>query len=93
MSEIDSVILSVCKGIGFIFIPSIVVNQLVFNEMLSINMLVVMLFAMILSGIMIYEHKKNVEEEVICMNNAYMQMRIVLILTLFIIAVQILQLI
>lgn len=90
-SEIDCILFSICKGIGFVFIPSLIINKMVFGEMINVMMLITMILAMILSGIMIYYKKKDVKEEEIIMSNAYMQMRIALVLTLCISGVQVIQ--
>ena len=92
-SEIDSILFAICKGIGFVFIPSLIVYNITFGEMINIYMLMTMIIAMILSSIMIYTKKKNVIKEEILMSNAYMHMKIVLILTILIGGVQILQII
>lgn len=91
LSELDCILLSICKGIVFVFIPSLVIYKLKFGEMIDAISLITMLIAMILSSIMIYIKKKNVKKEEILMSNAYMHMKIVLILTILISGVKILQ--
>ena len=90
-SEVDSILIALCKGIGFIFIPSLIIQKLIFNEFISIILLITMIIAMILSAIIIYIKKKEIKEEKITINNGYMHMKIVLLLTLLISGVQILQ--
>ena len=89
--EIDCIVLSICKGIGFVFIPGLIIQKLIFGEMINVYMFIAMIISMILSGIMIYYKKKNIDEEKISIDNGYMHMKIVLILTIFISGVQILQ--
>ena len=56
-------------------------------------MLFLMIIAMIVSSIMIYFKKKSVTEEEISVDNGYMHMKIVLILTCILSVVQLLQMI
>jgi len=91
LSEIDSILLSIAKGIGLIFIPSLIIQKLVFNEMISFIMLITMFIAMVLSAVMIYIKKKNVKIEEISIDNGFMHMKIVFILTMVIGAVQFIQ--
>ena len=91
LSEIDSILLSIAKGIGLIFIPSLIIQKLVFNEMVSFIMLITMFIAMVLSAVMIYIKKKNVKIEEISIDNGFMHMKIVFILTMVIGAVQFIQ--
>ena len=90
-SEIDSILFAICKGIGFVFIPSLIIYKLAFGEMLNLFMLITMVMAIILSSIIIYNKKKRINKEEISINNGYMHMKIVLLLTVLISGVQILQ--
>ena len=91
LSEIDSILLSIAKGIGLIFIPSLIIQKLVFNEMISFIMFITMIIAMVLSAVIIYIKKKNVKIEEISIDNGFMHMKIVFILTMAIGAVQLIQ--
>ena len=91
LSEIDSFLLSIAKGLGLIFIPSLIIQKLVFNEMISFIMFITMFVAMVLSAVMIYIKKKNVKKEEITIDNGFMHMKIVFILTMVIGAVQFIQ--
>ena len=93
LSDIDNIIIAICKGILFIFIPSLILNKIVFNEFINIVMLMTMCVAMILSGIFIYLKKKNIKNEEITIDNGLMHTKIVLILTLLVSGVQFLQMI
>ena len=93
MSTVKNIILSILKGIGFIFLPSLIVQKLVFNEHNNIIMLCSMVISMILSAIMIYLKKKDVKEEEISIANGYMHTRIVLVLTIAICVIQFVQII
>ena len=90
-SEVDSILLSACKGIGFVFIPGIIINKLIFNENVILYNLIIMITAIILSSIIIYNKKKNINKEEISIDNGYMHMKIVLVLILLICGFQILQ--
>lgn len=88
-SEIKSLILAISKGFGFIFIPSLIVYVATFNEFPDVLICVCGLITLFLSGIMILIKKKNVEYEEITINNGYMHMKIVLILTICLSIIQI----
>ena len=89
-SEIDSILFAISKGIGLVFIPSLIVQKLYFKEIVNVVMLIAMAIAIILSGVMIYFRKKNVKEEEISIDNGYMHMKIVLIFTSIICGLQVL---
>ena len=91
MSDVDNIIISLLKGAGFIFVPSLIVQKIVFGEMISPVMFGAMCIAMILSSICIYKKKKDVKEEVISIDNGIMHTRIVLALTLIVSFLQLLQ--
>lgn len=88
-SEIKSLLLAISKGIGFIFIPSLLVYVAVFNEIPNISISICGFIALILSGIIIFIKKKNVKNEEITINNGYMHMKIVLSLTICLSIVQV----
>ena len=87
-SEIKSLILAICKGIGFIFLPCLAVQWWIFGEFTNMIMLLAMFIALILSGVIIYWKKKNVETDEISTDNGYKQTRIVFILILAITIMQ-----
>ena len=91
LSEIDSILISIAKGFGLIFIPSLFIQKIVFNEMLSFVTFITMFIAIAMSAILIYIKKKNVNKEEITIDNGLMHMKIVLFLTVIIIAVQLIQ--
>lgn len=93
LSEVDSILIAISKGVGFIFIPSLIIQKLIFKEFLNINMLLSMIVAIVLSVIIIYLKKKNINNEEISINNGHMHMKIVLALILVISAIQVLELI
>ncbi len=86
--EIDNILISIGKGIGLIFIPSLIIQKIVFNEYISLTMLFTMIVALIISALAICYKKKDVESESISINNGYIHMKIVLVLTIIISAVQ-----
>ena len=81
-SQIDSFLIAISKGIGFVFIPSLITQQLVFNKITSPLLIVSMTLTQVISAIMIYFKKKNVKKEVTSISNSFMQMRIVLMMTI-----------
>ena len=81
LSEIDSMILSFAKGLCFIFLPSLVIQNLVFHKLPSLPMIVFMVICLLASCFMIYIQKRKVEEEEISIKNGYMHTEIVLVLT------------
>ena len=58
------------------------------NEIYKPIMLIIMLIAIILSGLIICLKKKNTENEQITIDNGYMHMKIVLMLTLVLFGLQ-----
>ena len=84
LSELDSALLAISKGIGFVFIPSLIIQKLIFKEITNMPMLITMVIACGLSAFMIYLKKKDVKIEETSMTNAFMQMRIVLKLTIIV---------
>ena len=93
MKEIDSLLLAISKGIGFIFIPCMIVQKWIFKEFINYGMLISMIIAVLLSGIMIYLKKKNINEDEISIQNGYKQMKIVLVLTIILVANELIQII
>lgn len=91
LSETDSILLSIAKGFGLIFIPSLIIQKLVFDEMINFIMFITMAIAMVLSAVIIYIKKKNVKIEEISIDNGFMHMKIVFILTMAIGTVQLIQ--
>lgn len=90
LSEIDSILFAICKGVCFVFLPSLVVYVLTFDEIVNVYMLISMILSMMLSAVMLYNKKKSIDKEEVLVSNAYMQMKIVLILTIFMLGVKIL---
>ncbi len=82
LSEIDSIFLAIAKGIIFVFLPSMIIQKLVFGEIVSLMMLLCLISAMVFSALIIFVKKKNVDKEIISIENGYMHARIVLVLTL-----------
>ncbi len=90
-SETDSFVYSICKGIVFIFLPCLLIQKMVFKELISFTLLISMIVAMILSAVFIKYKKKDVKEEKISIDNGYMHMKIVLILTLALSGIELMQ--
>lgn len=90
-SEMKSLSLAIIKGVGFIFIPSLIIQKLVYGEFPQILTVIATFLALVLSGIMICLKKKNVESEEISIDNGYMHTKIVFILTVIVSGIQILQ--
>lgn len=87
-SEKSSLILAFIKGLIFVFLPSLIIQKVIFNILPSISILAVMLVTLLLSGIMIMLEKKNVKEEEITIKNGYMHTQIVLILAVIVWGIQ-----
>ncbi len=88
LSEISSLILAFLKGLIFVFLPSLIIQQNVFGTIHSLLMIAVMIVALFISGILIKIEKRNVKEEEINIKNGYMHTQIVFILTILVYALQ-----
>ena len=88
ISEIDSIIFAFTKGLVFIFLPSIVLQKIVFNSITEVPILLVEVALLFISCLMIYTKKKNVKEEQITIKNGYMHLKIVVMLTTMMSALQ-----
>lgn len=91
LSEIDSAIIGIGKGFGFIFVPSLLLQQIIFHEIVSVPMLFAMFSAIVIITILILWKKKNVTEEKVSLDSGYMQTKMVFVLTLIIGVCQYLQ--
>lgn len=87
-SEKSSLILAFIKGLIFVFLPSLIIQKVIFGILPSISILAVMIVTLFLSGIMIMIEKKNVKEEEITIKNGYMHTQIVLILAVIVWGIQ-----
>lgn len=83
LPELDSVLLSAIKGLGFIFLPSLLVQKIIFGNMPNLLTLCLLSCIIFLSSLMISAEKKDVKIEEITVKNGYMHMQIVFILTIF----------
>ena len=81
-------ILSFAKGLCFIFLPSLVIQNFVFHKLPSLSMIVLMVICLLASCFMIYVQKKKVKKEEISIKNGYMHTEIVLVLTAIICFIQ-----
>ena len=88
LSEMSSLILAFLKGLVFVFLPSLIIQQNVFGTIHSPLMIAVMIVALFISGILIKIEKRNVKEEEINIKNGYMHTQIVFILTILVYALQ-----
>lgn len=88
LSEISSLILAFLKGLIFVFLPSLIIQQNVFGTIHSLLMIAVMIVALFISGILIKIEKRNVKEEEINIKNGYIHTQIVFILTILVYALQ-----
>ncbi len=91
MSEIDSLIYAVAKGMTFIFIPGLIINYHKFGILPEFYKLIVMIISMILSGVIIYKKKKYVQSEEVLISNGYMHMKIVLLFTLILSGIELVE--
>ena len=88
MSDIDSVLISTSKGILFVFLPSLIVQKVVFGVMPNIYMIIIMVLTILVSALMIRFEKRNVKEEEITVKNGYMHTQIVLVLSVVLYVIQ-----
>lgn len=93
LKNMNCILLSIFKGIGFVFLPSLAIQYVVFKVIPSWSMFFVMAMAMILSSVAICFAKKNVEDEEISIGNGYLHMLIVFACTLVIGSIQFLVLV
>ncbi len=83
LPELDSVLLSAIKGLGFIFLPSLLVQKIIFGNIPNLLTLCLLSCTIFLSSLMISAEKKDVKIEEITVKNGYMHMQIVFVLTIF----------
>ena len=76
------------KGLILIFLPSILIEYLVFGEVLETGIMLVMVGVLLASGLAILIQRHNKNEEEISVENGYIHMMIVLIGCLFVFLVQ-----
>lgn len=88
MSETKSIILSFFKGLTFIFIPCLIIQKIVFNNIQNIYITFLEILILLISAISIYLEKKNIEKEEVSIENGYKYMKIVVILTGFMLLVE-----
>lgn len=79
-SEIKSLFLAFLKGLGFIFLPGLIIQKIIFNNIPNIYNLIFMIGILFLSTVMILLEKRNIKEESITIKNGYVHMKIVFIL-------------
>ena len=80
-SDNKSIILAFLKGFAFIFIPSLIIERQVFKTSQPWYMLISEIALLLLSCVWIYFEKINIKKEEITLENGYIHMRIVGILT------------
>lgn len=93
LSEIDCILLAIGKGSGFIYIPSLIIQEIIFKQSVSLQMIMIQVIAIILSAVLIYLKKKNIKTEEISIHNGLIHTKIVLFLTIIISTIQFLQLV
>ena len=91
LSEIDSLIFAYLKALCFIFLPGIVIQRIVFNTNMSFYSLFLMTIFLIIACVMILIEKRNIKEEEISIQNGYMHMKIVGILTSILLIIQLIK--
>ena len=77
-TESTALLLAYMKGTFLIFIPSIFIQYLIFGSVIEEGMLLIMLGVLLASGLAIIVQRQNQKEEVISVENGYIQMMIVL---------------
>lgn len=81
LSDFKSVALAVIKGLVCIFLPSMLIQKLVFGEVMD-YVLIFMVAMQVACGIAAYVSRANVKEEEFSVNNGYYNTRIILALTI-----------
>ena len=87
-TETTSLILAFLKGLIFVFVPSLLIQKIIFGTIHSPLMILVMIITLFISGIMIQAEKKNIKKEEISIKNGYMHMKIVFLLTIMVYGLQ-----
>ena len=82
LSEIKCVFYSFIKGLCFIFLPSLIIQKIIFGYIPNIYTNIFMLCILFLSTIFIMLQKRDVKEEKITIKNGYIHMKIVFLLIL-----------
>ena len=80
-SDFKSVVLAVLKGLVCIFLPSMLIQKLVFGEVMD-YVLIFMIVMQIACGIAAYVSRANVKKEEFSVDNGYYNTRIILALTI-----------
>lgn len=91
ISEGANIFISFLKGLIFVFVPSLIVNKLIFGIIPSVYITIIMIFILFISAIIIKIQKRNVETEEITVKNGYMHTQIVLILSMIMYIIQTLE--
>ena len=86
--EPSALLYSFTKGLLLILLPNTFLGYFVFGEIISSGMLIIMCSALLLSGTAILLQRRNEKEEVVSVENGYIHMYIVLVLTLIVYAIQ-----
>lgn len=79
-SEIKSIFFAFMKGLGFIFLPCLGVQRIIYGNIPNAYGTIFMICMLFLSSILIMLQKKDVKEEEITIKNGYIHMDIVFIL-------------
>lgn len=80
-SDFKSVFYAVIKGLICIFLPSMLIQKLVFGEVMD-YVLLFMVAMQVAAGIAVYVSRANVKEEEFSVDNGYFNTRIILALTI-----------
>jgi len=90
LSIVNSIIFSFFKGLCFVFIPSLIIEKVVFGSISDWFMILAGIIILLISCIAISYEKRNVKEEVITIENGYIHMKIVAVLTCIMMFLQLL---
>ena len=80
LTETKSLIYAFSKGLIFIFVPSIIIQKIIFKESIQIITIVLSIIMLLISCIAIMIAKKEVEQEEISIKNGLIHMKIVAVL-------------
>ncbi len=81
LKEIDCLVFAFLKGLGFVFLPSLIIQKIIFNSIPNILAIIMMVGFLFISSYMIMIEKRNVKKEEITIKNGYMHTQIVFLLT------------
>ena len=80
ITEVKSLIYAFLKGLTLIFIPSLIIQKIIFKQDIQIVSIIISTIILLISCIAIMIAKKEVEQEEISIKNGLIHMKIVAVL-------------